>query len=422
MKLINRRKFTKLVLAGSAALYAPPVISAAKARILIIGGGPGGATVARYLKRDAPELDVTLIEPNKNYTTCFFSNLYLGGLNTFDSLTHGYKTLGERYGINIIHDRASEIDPVKHTVRTHDAGNILDYDKLIVAPGIDFKYGEIDGYGPGAIEQIPHAYRGGEQLKILKRQIETMKQGGTFVLCPPEYPYRCPPAPYERASMIAWYFKHRNPTAKIIILDAKDNFSKQDLFEEGWENYYPDMIEWLPVDITGGLKAAHPSSMQLITEDETFKADAANIIPAQRAGLIARRSGLTDESGWCPIIPATMQSSLAKDIHIIGDAAKAAQMPKSAVAANSQAKAVAMILRAELTGSPVFKPKYRNACWSLIAPDDSVALGASYKPGKDRIIATGRYSSQTEESRKTRHRAAREARGWYAGVVKDIFG
>ncbi len=420
-KTLNRRHFAKLVLASSAGLYAPALISAPKARVVIIGGGPGGATMARYLKRDAPELDIVLLEPKRNYTTCFFSNLYLSGFNTFESITHSYKTLRLRYGINLIHDRAEEIDPVNRKVMTK-FGRTLGYDKLVVAPGIDFKFEDIEGYGPEALVDMPHAYRGGWQSRLLKRKIETMKQGGTFILCPPGGHYRCPPAPYERASMVAWYLKHQNEGANIIILDAKNKFSKQDLFEEGWEAHYPEIIEWLPADITGGVKAVHAKSMEIITEDETFVADAANIIPPQKAGLIAHRAGLTDETGWCPVKPATMESSLAKDIHVIGDAAAASAMPKSAVAANSQAKAVAMILRGELTGSPVFEPKFRNACWSLIAPDDSVALGASYKAGKDHFIATGRYSSQTEESRKTRRRAAREARGWYAGVTRDIFG
>jgi len=418
---LNRRSFGKLVLAGGASLCAPALIAAPKARIIVIGGGPGGATIARYLKRDAPQLDVVLLEPKRNYTTCFFSNLYLSGFNTFESITHSYKPLRERYQVNLIHDRAEEIDPVAHLVRTK-FGRTLGYDKLVVAPGIDFKFEDIEGYGPDSLADIPHAYRGGWQSRLLKRKIQTMKEGGTFILCPPNGHYRCPPAPYERASMVAWYLRHQNKAAKIIILDSKNKFSKQDLFEEGWETHYPDMIEWLPMDITGGIKAVHPKSMEIITEDEVFQADAANIIPPQKAGLIAHRAGLTDETGWCPIHPATMESKLARDIHVIGDAADAAAMPKSAVAANSQAKAVAMILRAELTGSPAFEPKFRNACWSLIAPDDSVALGASYKAGKDHFITTGVYSSQTEETRKTRRRAAREARGWYAGVTKDIFG
>ena len=424
MKNISRRQFGKLSLGATATasfLPAPAFASLAKARVVIIGGGVGGATAARYLKRDAPQLDVTLIEPKTVYSTCFYSNLFLGGIEKYETITHDYARLKEQYDVRLVHELAAEIDPVTRQVKTQ-SGQLFGYDKLILSPGIDFRYDAIEGYGPAAVEAMPHAYRGGEQVKRLRQQVEALEDGANFILVPPPAPYRCPPAPYERISMLAWLMKSRGKTVNFTILDPKNSFSKQDLFQEGWQKYYPDQFEWLPADIIGSVKAVRPQSMEIITEDETFTADAANIIPPQKAGLIAHRTGLTDETGWCPVRPGDMSSRLAPHIHIIGDSARAEQMPKSAVAANSQAKAVAMMIRAELTGSPRFEPKYRNACWSLITPEDAFALGASYKPGKDKILSTGVYSSRTEESAKVRRAAVRELKGWYQGIVEDIFG
>jgi len=422
MKPVTRRKFGQLTLgAAAAATLAPVSAGAAAARVVIIGGGAGGATAARYLKRDTPGLDVTLIEPKRIFTTCFYSNLYLGGLTDFDTISHDYTRLRDLYGVRMVHEPATEIDPVARKVKTA-GGREFAYDRLILSPGIDFDTDAIEGYGPEAQQVMPHAYRGGTDLKRLRAQVEALEDGANFVLVPPPAPYRCPPAPYERISMLAWLMQNRGKTINFTIVDVKNSFSKQDLFLEGWAKHYPDQFEWLPLDITGGVRAVRPQSMEIVTEDEVFKADAANIIPPQKAGLIAHRAGLTDASGWCPVRPADMRSALAEDIHVIGDAAQAAEMPKSAVAANSQAKAVAMIIRAELTGAPRFTPKYRNACWSMIAAGDAIALGASYKPGEDRIVTTGVYSSRTQEAPKIRRAGAREVEGWYSGISRDIFG
>lgn len=424
MSHITRRTFGRLALGAAAATglgIVPAYASGKAARIVIIGGGAGGATAARYLKRDAPQLDVTLIEPKTSYTTCFFSNLYLGGLVDFKTITHDYTRLAGQYGVRLVHEAANGIDPAARTVTTA-SGKRFAYDRLILAPGIDFDFDAIEGYGPEAQKKMPHAYRGGVQTQDLRRQVEALEDDGHLILVPPPAPYRCPPAPYERVSMLAALMKARGKSIRVTILDSKNSFSKQDLFLEGWEKHYPGQFEWLPGDIIGSVKAVNAESMEIITDDETFTAGAANIIPPQRAGAIARRSGLTDASGWCPVRPDDLRSRLAGDIHIIGDAAQAAEMPKSAVAANSQAKAVAMIIRAELTGAPRFEPKYRNACWSLIAPDDAIALGATYKPGKDHIVSTGVYSSKTEESAKVRRDAVKEVKGWYAGITADIFG
>jgi NADPH-dependent 2,4-dienoyl-CoA reductase/sulfur reductase-like enzyme len=420
---ITRRSFTQLALATAATLPVWPTKAATPARVVIIGGGPGGATVARYLAKASAGLDITLIEPQLHYTTCFFSNLYLGGLRPFSSLVQGYDRLKEAYGIKVLHDLATSIDPAGKAVRTR-AGVTLGYDRLVVAPGIDLRYDTIEGYDEAAAASMPHAWKAGAQTRLLKRQIDAMETGGTVIICPPPLPYRCPPAPYERASMIAWALKLRgNKTAKILIVDAKDSFTKQALFEEGWQRHYPGMIEWLPQDMTGGVSSVNTAAMEVITGGgERLRGSVVNVIPAQKAGLVAARAGLTDKSGWCPVHPTTMQSRLDEDIHIIGDAARAGDMPKSGFSANSQAKLAAMIILADLTGHRRFEPVLRNNCWSMIAAGDAVKLGARYKVKGGHIELSASYASQTGESRATRHHTATEALGWYAAMVSDIFG
>ncbi len=419
---ITRRRFSRLALAA-ATLPVWPARATTPARVVIIGGGPGGATLAHYLARAAAGLDITLIEPQLHYTTCFFSNLYLGGLRPFNSLVQGYDRLKQAYGIRVLHDRATTIDPDGKTVRTR-AGTTIGYDRLVIAPGIDLRYDTIEGYDETTTAIMPHAWKAGKQTRLLKKQIDAMETGGTVIICPPPMPYRCPPAPYERASMIAWALKLRgNKTARILILDAKNSFAKQALFEEGWKRHYPGMIEWLPLDMTGGVSAVDPATMEVITgSGERLRGAVVNIIPAQRAGLVAARAGLTDTSGWCPVHPSTMQSRRNRDIHIVGDAAQAGDMPKSGFSANSQAKLVAMVILADLAGHRRYEPVLRNNCWSMIAPGDAVKLGARYKVKGGRIERDASYASQPGESRATRHHTATEALGWYAAMVRDIFG
>src|SRR6476660_7498828 len=314
-----------------ASLSSPVVGSQARARVVVIGGGAGGATVAKYLAASAGTLDVTLVEPKKQYTTCFFSNLYLAGLRSFESLTHDYETLTQRYGINFIRDSAAAIDPVAKIVRL-EGGTKLSYDRIVVAPGIAFKYGAIEGYDEAATQTIPHAWNAGPQTKLLREQLESMEDGGVFLLVAPPDPFRCPPGPYERASLVAYYFKQFKPRAKILILDAKDSFFEQDLFQDGWNRHYPGMIEWLPGQFTGGVKSVDVKTRTIKTAGETFNASVANIIPPQMAGELAQRAGLADQSGWCPIDPTTFESKLQPGIHIVGDAISGGEMPKSAFA------------------------------------------------------------------------------------------
>ncbi len=421
---LTRRKFTQLAGASTAMgiLATPTLLQAATPKVVVIGGGAGGATAARYVASGSKgAINVTLIEPTKKYYTCFFSNLYLGGLRSYESLGHSYEKLAINYGINVVHDWAAAIDRDKKQV-VISSGSKVPYDRLIVSPGIDFRYDATPGYSIASANVMPHAWKSGSQVQLLKARIAAMKQGGTFVLVAPPNPYRCPPGPYERASMIARIFSETNPEAQIIILDTKEKFSKQALFREGWDNYYDGMIDWIPPSVHGGIINIDHKAMTIETDLDTFEADAACVIPAQTAGSIARNAALADESGWCPIIPATMQSRLDENIHVIGDAAMATSMPKSGFSANSQAKVAAQAARHALTGSKTFEPRFVNTCWSLIAPDDGVKVGATFRAGTDRIEPIKKFVSALGEDPAIRKATYDESSSWYDAITTDMFG
>ena len=422
MTKLNRRQFSALAGAAAAStLAAPAVLAGAKMKLVVIGGGPGGATAARYVAKGSKDVAVTIIEPKHHFTTCFFSNLYLGGFRTLDSITHSYGTLAAKYGINMVHDVATDVDRAGKMVKTSRAGDLA-YDRLVVSPGIDMRYDTIEGYSAEAATVMPHAWQAGTQTATLKAQLEAMDDGGTVVVAPPPNPFRCPPGPYERICMIAHYLKANKPKSKIIVLDAKNKFSKQALFQEAWENHYDGMIEWLPAEVTGGVKAIKADSMEIMTDGDTVKANVANIIPAQKAGVIAQRAGLTADSGWCPIDPKSMRSKTDENIFVLGDASVASAMPKSGFSANSQAKVAANVILADLTGSRKFPAKFRNTCWSLVATNDGVKVGADYAGGDKKIDVTSKFISKTGEAADLRAQTAEEANGWYDGITKDIFG
>ena len=419
---LTRRGFAKLSAAMAATLYAPAVLGQSRPRVVVVGGGAGGATVARYIAKDSKgAIDVVLIEPTRTYYSCFFSNLYIGGFRDFASIGHSYGTLASDYGVNVVHDWAVGIDRDAKQVALA-SGDAVAYDRLVVAPGIDFKYDSVPGYSLAAQNRMPHSWKAGSQTQLLKAQIEAMPEGGTFVMVPPPNPFRCPPGPYERISMVAHVLKEKNPTAKIVVLDPKEKFSKQALFEEGWQTHYEGMIEWIPASISGGVTRVDPDSMEIETDIETFKADAANVVPAQTAGRIALDSGLANDSGFCPIVPSSMQSQMDDNIYVLGDASIAGDMPKSAYSANSQAKLAALAVRAALTDSKLFPARFSNTCWSLIATDDGVKVGAKYKATDEKIAKTEGFISDTGEDAGLRRQTYQESLGWYAGITKDMFG
>jgi sulfide dehydrogenase [flavocytochrome c] flavoprotein subunit len=420
----TRRQFGRLAGASLLAVLSPRIARGqVNPRVVVIGGGIGGSTVARYLASSGHAISVTLVEPKQRYVTCFFSNLYLAGLRSLDSLSHGYETLAQRYGIDVIHDSAARIDPVAKTVDLEN-GAQLSYDRLVLAPGVAFKFGGIEGHDEAATQVFPHAWNDRQQTELLRRQLESMEDGGVFVIAVPPDPFRCPPAPYERASLVAYYFKQYKPKSKILILDAKDTFKPQDVFEEAWARHYPGIIEWLPAQFTGGVKAVDTKSMSVITEAEIFKTAVANVIPAQSAGLVAQQTGLTGETGWCPVDPTTFESTLQPDIHLVGDSIIGGDMPKSAFSANSQAKACAFAIAEALTGSPRFTPHLFNSCYTFLAPDDAFSNALNFVPDAEtgKIKVENTFVSKVGESAETRRQTAHEAVGWYAAFTQDTFG
>lgn len=417
---LNRRIFLKTTLATGALLTAPMVGAQGKPRVVVVGGGPGGATAARYLAKDSEgALDVTLIEANPIYTTCFFSNLYIGGLRDFESLQHGYDKIGA--GVTVVHDMVTAVDRAARTVMLA-GGQVLPYDRLVLSPGVDFKEGSVPGWSLEVADIMPHAYKAGPQTQLLKTMVESMPQGGIFAMVAPPNPYRCPPGPYERVSMVAHVLKQTNPTAKILILDPKDKFSKQTLFEDGWGKYYNGMVEWISPELGGADVAVRPDTMEVVVEGIAQRVDVCNVIPGQIAGRIAALAGVTDETGWAPVRPQNMQSKLDENIYVLGDSSAQGDMPKSAFAANSQAKSASMAIRGELTGSKVFPAKYSNSCWSLLAPDDGIKLGASYEPTPEKIASVESFISAADEDAALRKATYEESLGWYAGITADVFG
>ena len=419
---LNRRTFIGTGIATAAVLNAPMLRAQTKPRVVVIGGGAGGATAARYLANDSKgALDVTLVEANPIYTTCFFSNLYLGGFREFESLQHGYDKLAAG-GVTVINDLATGVDRAAKTV-TLAGGQVLAYDRLVLSPGIDFVEGSVPGWSVDTHAEImPHAYKAGPQTQLLKAQIEAMPQGGTFAMIAPPNPYRCPPGPYERISMVAWTLSKMNPTAKILLVDPKEKYSKQGLFEDGWMRHYPGMIERIGPDFGGNNVEVRPDAMEVVIDGAVQKVDVCNVIPGQMAGKIAAIAGVTDDKGWAPVLPDTMKSKMDENVYVLGESSAQGDMPKSGFSANSQAKVAAMAIRGELTGSKVFPAKYSNTCWSLLAADDGVKVGASYEPTPEKIGSTDTFISQNGEDAALRKQTYEESIGWYAGITADMFG
>ena len=418
----NRRLFLGTGVVAATTLAAPSVFAAGhgKPRVVVVGGGAGGATAARYIAKDSKgAIDVTLIEPSRMYYTCFFSNLYLGGIKTIDDLGHSYGTMAAG-GVNVVHDWAVDVDRDAKTVSLAGGGSVP-YDKLILSPGIDFVDGAVEGWDLSSQNAMPHAYKGGSQTELLKSQIAAMPQGGTFAMVAPPNPYRCPPGPYERVSMVAHYLKANNPTAKIIVADPKPKFSKQGLFQEGWANHYDGMIDWIGDDFGGGNVSVDPNAMTVTIDGEVTKVDVCNVIPAMKAGRIAELAGVTD-GNWAPVNAADMSTKADADVYVLGDASQQGDMPKSGFSATSQAKVCANAVRGALTGSKVFPAKFSNTCWSLIDTNDGVKVGATYEATDEKISKVDGFISQTGETAEMRKATYEESEGWYAGITADMFG
>ena len=426
----TRRGFLAGALAAGAALGSGVFPSCSRPpgrgapRVVVIGGGYGGATCAKYIRYFDPDIDVTLVEAGSRYVTCPFSNAVLGGLREAETISLGYDNLKKNYGVNVIHARASAIHPEKRLVTLAD-GTTLPYTRLVISPGISFLWNEIfAGYDKAASSIMPHAWHGDEQLRLLRKQLAGMRAGGVFAIVVPGTPFRCPPGPYERASLVAHYLKRANPRAKVLILDAGEHFSKQDLFEEAWEALYPGIIEHIPISEGGLVIGVDPKRMSLQAEAGEFKVDVANVIPFQQAGRLAVDHGLADENGWCPVVHQTFESTLVPGIHVLGDSCLAGNMPKSASSANSQAKACSLAIVSLLRDRDPGAMFYHNTCYSLVAPDYGISVNAMYRYEDNRIKPVERAGglSPLKAGVEYRSREAAYARSWYASINHDSFG
>jgi sulfide dehydrogenase [flavocytochrome c] flavoprotein subunit len=424
MNHIDRRAFIKLVGTTAALGVAGfPFIArgGAKTKVVVVGGGYGGTIAAKYIRLYDPGIEVTLINRDKQYISCPLSNEALSGERSVESLTFRYDGLAG-HGVKVVHDEVSDIDAAKKQVKTA-GGKTFDYDMAVVSPGVGFKWGAIEGYDEAASQHMPHAWFAGEQTVALRKQLEAMSDGGkVFIIAPPN-PFKCPPGPYERAAQIAHYLKHHKPKSTVTILDWKDNFSKKALFEQGWEMHYPGMIRWVMAAEDGKVVGVDAKKGILMTEFEEHEADVANIIPPQKAGAIAERTGLTDDSGWCPVNQRNFESTLHKDIFVIGDACIAGAMPKSGYAANSQGKVAAAAIAARASGRPLPEPSYVNTCYSLITPEHGISVAGVYRLVDGRITGVKGAGgvSPLDASKQDREAEATYALSWFRNVTTDMF-
>ncbi len=422
MSGINRRTFLKLAgTAGAVGLFActSKPVRDAKAKVVVIGGGYGGSTAAKYLKLFDPTLDVTLIEKMKNYYSCAGSNEVISGWHDLDWLLRSRDGLRAKFGVNLVKAKAVEIDPQKRFVILKD-GSEIPYDRLVLSPGVDMRFDAIEGYDLKTSKFIPHAWKAGKQTTLLLNQLKAMRNGGVVIITAPASPYRCPPGPYERASLIANYLKQSKPRSKVIIIDAKTQFSKQDLFLKGWQDLYPGMIEWVSSASEGQIDHINPDKRLVVTEFSAHRADVLNVIPPQKAGWLARKTELADQSRWCPVEPHSFESTLIPNIHVIGDACAATPMPKSAFSANSQAKICAAAIIDLLNGRQPGPPSLINHCYSFLAPDYAISINGVYEySGTERqLVATGGGVTPMDADRGLE---AKFANSWRDNIAADSF-
>ncbi len=412
----------RVLLAG--ALAAPFAARAqGAAQVVVVGGGFAGATAARKLALAGHQ--VTMIEADAQYMSCPFSNPVVAGLREFGQQRFGWDKVAAS-GVKLVQARATGVDGAARRVRLD--GDSIAYDRLIMAPGVDMRLGNdpgaLPGYGEAATAKMPHAWKAGPQTTLLRDQLRAMPDGGTVVMSVPANPYRCPPGPYERASLIAWYLKNNKPRSKLLVLDAKDQFSKQKLFQQAWARMYPGILEWVSLSDGGAVTAVDPAAMTLSTDFAAHKADVANVIPPQRAGVIAQAAGVADRTGWCPVDPVSFESKLVPNIHVIGDAAIMGAMPKSAFAANAQAKICAQAVDALLAGQEPTVPRLINTCYSLVAPEYGISVAGVYKPVNGQLTDIDGAGGTSPMGADTAFRAQEAAYAdvWFRTITDSVFG
>lgn len=380
----NRRNFVKAFGVGSALSCLPltawgaidPLKTNGK-RVVVLGGGFGGTIAAKTLRMTDPTIEVVLVDRESSHVACPTSNLVIGGSRTMEQNRIGYNKLVSNHGITFVQDNVTAIDSANKTVI--GAKGKIAYDRLIVSPGIDFRFEEIQGYDPVTTPQVmPHAWKAGAQTLLLRKQLEEMKDGGVFVISIPAFPIRCPPGPYERICQVAWYFKQAKPKSRIIVLDANpDILSKGKLFRKAWMKYYDGMIDYRP---SQSVVRVTPASRTVHTEVEDVRGDVVNVIPAQKAALIAHQAGLVGEDKrWCPVNQMTFESTLVPNIHVIGDACIAGTMPKSGFSANSHAKICALNMVAAMNGKKPTVPSAANVCYSFVTDKEAISVSAVYR-------------------------------------------
>lgn len=426
LRLMTTRRRVVGGIATAAASFAFPCPSYAQssAHVVVIGGGFGGTACARALRKVNPNLRVTLVEPNRTFTACPFSNEVIAGLRDIEAQQFGYERVAAA-GVTVVAQAAVKIDPQARTVGLGD-GTSLTYDRLVLSPGIDLRFDALPGYDEAAVEKMPHAWKAGEQTLLLRRQLEAMEDGGVVAIAVPATPYRCPPAPYERASLIAHYLKARKPRSKILILDAKDTIPQQRLFEHAWKRFYSGMIERIALSEGGRVVSVDAASNTLVTEFGDYNAQVANVIPPQKAGNIANLAGAADKTGWCPIDPVTFGSKLVPNIHVIGDAIIGSSVPKSASSANAEGKACAAIVASLIAGRLPETPTFGGICYNTVAPGYAFFLSGSYHP-RDDLFAEIPGSGFTSPFNgngldEVRKREADQAQSWFKTITVETFG
>jgi NADPH-dependent 2,4-dienoyl-CoA reductase/sulfur reductase-like enzyme len=417
---ISRRDIVKGV--GAVLFPLPAIAQNAGPRVVVIGGGFGGASAARFIKMADPAISVTLVEANPTFVACPFSTHVIVGIRPMRAQQFNYEKIAAA-GVSLAFQPATGVDPQAGSV-TLSGGIQLRYDRLVMAPGIDIDWKALKGYDEKAAEAMPHAWKAGEQTMLLRRQLDAMEDGGTVVMSSPATPVRCPTAIYERASLIAYYLKTKKPKSKLIILDAKDNFSQQRNFQTAWKELYPDHLEWTSLSQGGNVTSVEPATKTFVTDFDNVKASVANPIPPQRAGAITQIAGVADRTGWCPVEPLAFESLLVPRIHVIGDAAMTGAMPKAAFAANAQAKVCAAAIAALLRGEKPAEPRLINTCYSFVAPNYGISFAEVFKPANGILVdvegAAG--SSPVDAPRETRALEAQYAEGWFRAITTEVFG
>jgi NADPH-dependent 2,4-dienoyl-CoA reductase/sulfur reductase-like enzyme len=411
---MRRREFLHSGMLAAAGLSTTAFPRSAAPRVLIAGGGFAGASCALQLRRLNPTIQVTLVDPEARYVTCPMSNEVLAALRTLDTITVSRAGL-ERAGVRCVHDRLGSIDAAKRTARL-GGGGALTYDRLVLAPGIRLLYGTPEGYDADAAQRMPHAWLAGAQTTLLASYLHAMPEGGTVAISVPAGLMRCPPGPYERASLMAYWLKAHKPRSKILIFDANNHFPRQDVFTDGWERLYPGMIEWIAPAQGGAVTRVDAASGTLYHSGGAQRVEVANIIPPQAPGLVALENGLASGHGWCPVKAQSFESELMANVHVIGDACIAGEMPKSASAAHSQARRCAAAIAAAFEGREAPAGDLDSVCYSLLDPKTALAMRGHFTLTEGEI-----RQSTAGPGEAPGPRYAEEAAAWYRDMRRNCF-